>query len=185
MFSVENVALDVPSRSSDIRLFIGSSGRAHDLQNFGTIALFGEGSHQSFCLTSNSLSAKKKVLLVFNCVAHSLMQSNYTIQGMVLASADDRDDYSRAGYLVFPSGKSKVGFMGWLTLLPLQEGPYDVGLLTGAGDQILRATGMAELHDHITDLRVDIDLSGVQAGAYSLGLRQAGLEWTRYPVRVF
>lgn len=28
-------------------------------------------------------------------------------------------DYSRAGYLVLPSGKSKVGFMGWLTLLPL------------------------------------------------------------------
>ena len=66
-----------------------------------------------------------------------------------------------------------------------KEGPYDVGLLTGTGDQILRATGMAELHDHITDLRVDIDLSGVQAGAYSIGLRQAGLEWTRYPIRVF
>ena len=66
-----------------------------------------------------------------------------------------------------------------------KEGPYDVGLLTGTGDQILRATGMAELHDHITDLRVDLDLSGVQAGAYSLGLRQAGLEWTRYPIRVF
>ena len=66
-----------------------------------------------------------------------------------------------------------------------KEGPYDVGLLTGAGDQILRATGMAELHDHITDLRVDIDLSGVQAGAYSIGLRQAGLEWTRYPIQVF
>jgi heme o synthase len=30
-----------------------------------------------------------------------------------------RDDYSRAGYLVLPSGKSKAGFMGWLTLLPL------------------------------------------------------------------
>jgi hypothetical protein len=66
-----------------------------------------------------------------------------------------------------------------------KEGPYDVGLLTGTGDQILRATGMAELRDHITDLRVDVDLSGVQSGAYSLGLRQAGLEWTRYPIRVF
>jgi hypothetical protein len=44
---------------------------------------------------------------------------------------------------------------------------------------------MAELHDHVTGLRVDLDLSRVQAGAYSLGLRQAGLEWTRYPIRVF
>jgi hypothetical protein len=49
----------------------------------------------------------------------------------------------------------------------------------------LRATAMAQLHDHITDLRVDVDLSGVQVRAYSLGLRQAGLEWTRYPIRVF
>jgi len=30
-----------------------------------------------------------------------------------------REDYSRAGYLVLPSGKSKAGFMGWLTVLPL------------------------------------------------------------------
>ena len=66
-----------------------------------------------------------------------------------------------------------------------KEGPYDVGLITNNGDELLRARGMAELHDHITDLRVDVDLSGVQAGAYSLGLRQAGLEWTRYPIRVF
>jgi len=66
-----------------------------------------------------------------------------------------------------------------------KEGPYDVGLLTETGDQIVRGTGMAQLHDHITHLRVDIDLSGVRVGAYSLGLRQAGLEWTRYPIRVF
>jgi hypothetical protein len=66
-----------------------------------------------------------------------------------------------------------------------KEGPYDVGLLTETGDQILLATGMAQLHGHITDLQVDVDLSGVQARAYYLGLRQASLEWTRYPVRVF
>src|SRR6202795_4240883 len=30
-----------------------------------------------------------------------------------------REDYFRAGYLVLPSGKSKAGFMGWLTVLPL------------------------------------------------------------------
>src|SRR6266704_4740254 len=53
-----------------------------------------------------------------------------------------------------------------------KEGPYDVGLLTETGDQILRATGIAQLHDHITDLRVDIDLSDIRAGAYSLGVRQ-------------
>jgi len=66
-----------------------------------------------------------------------------------------------------------------------QEGPYDVGLLTETGDQVLRATGVAKMDDHITDLRVDVDFGGVQKGAYSLGLRQAGLEWTRYPIKVF
>lgn len=66
-----------------------------------------------------------------------------------------------------------------------KEGPYDVGLLTETGHQISRTTGMAQLHDQITDLRVDVDLSGVQAGEYSLGLRQSGLDWTRYPIRVF
>jgi len=66
-----------------------------------------------------------------------------------------------------------------------KEGPYDVALFTETGDEILRATGIAQLHDHTTDLGVDVDLRGVRAGAYSLGLRQSGLEWTRYPIRVF
>jgi hypothetical protein len=65
-----------------------------------------------------------------------------------------------------------------------KEGPYDVGLLTDTGDQLLRATGVAELHDHITRLRVDVDLSSVRPGAYSLAVRQPNLEWTRYPIRV-
>ena len=64
-------------------------------------------------------------------------------------------------------------------------GPYDIGLLTEAGDQILRATGMAVLHDHIIDLQVDVNLSSVRPGAYSLGVRKPSLEWTRYPIRVF
>jgi hypothetical protein len=66
-----------------------------------------------------------------------------------------------------------------------KEGPYDVGLLSVAGDQLLRATGMAELRDHITGLRVDVDLSKIRTGEYSLAIRQPGLEWTRYPARVF
>ena len=66
-----------------------------------------------------------------------------------------------------------------------KEGPYDIGLLTDAGDQLLRATGMAELHDHVTGLRVDVDLSRIRPGTYSLGVRQLSLEWTRYPIRVF
>jgi hypothetical protein len=66
-----------------------------------------------------------------------------------------------------------------------KEGSYDVGLLTETGDEILRARGIADLHDHITGLRVDVDLSSIRPGTYSLGVRQPSLEWTRYPIRVF
>ena len=66
-----------------------------------------------------------------------------------------------------------------------KEGPYDVGLLTDTGEQLFRATGMARLHGHVTDLQVDVDLSRVQAGAYFLGVRQPNIEWTRYPLRIF
>ena len=65
-----------------------------------------------------------------------------------------------------------------------KEGPYDVGLLTETGDQILRATGTAQLHDHVTGLRVDVDVRSVPPGAYFLGVRQPGLEWSRYPIRL-
>jgi hypothetical protein len=66
-----------------------------------------------------------------------------------------------------------------------KEGAYDVVLLTETGDQILRATSTAQMHNHITNLRVDVDLGSVRPGTYSLGIRQPGLEWTRYPIRVF
>ena len=66
-----------------------------------------------------------------------------------------------------------------------KEGPYDVGLITATGNELLRATGTAELRDHINRLRVDVDLSSVGPGTYSLGVRQLSLEWTRYPTRVF
>jgi hypothetical protein len=66
-----------------------------------------------------------------------------------------------------------------------KEGPYDVGLITNVGEELLRATGTAELRDHINRLRVDVDFSGIRPGTYSLGVRQAGLEWSRYPARLF
>jgi hypothetical protein len=66
-----------------------------------------------------------------------------------------------------------------------KEGPYEVEMITGAGDELLRATGTAELRDHINRLRVEADLSSIRPGTYSLGVRQPNLEWTRYPIRIF
>jgi hypothetical protein len=66
-----------------------------------------------------------------------------------------------------------------------KEGPYDVGLITDTGDELLRTTGTAELRDHINRLRVDVDLRSIRPGTYSLGVREAGVEWSRYPIRLF
>jgi hypothetical protein len=65
------------------------------------------------------------------------------------------------------------------------EGTYDVGLIGGTSDELLHATGTAELRDHINRLQVDVDLSSIRSGDYSLGIRQPNLEWARYPIRVF
>jgi len=66
-----------------------------------------------------------------------------------------------------------------------KEGNYDLALLSATGDEVLRATGMARLEDHVVVLRADVDLGPIRPGSYSLGIRQAGLEWTRFPIRVF
>jgi len=65
-----------------------------------------------------------------------------------------------------------------------KEGIYDIVLLSESGAQIMGATGTAQLQAHTVSLRADVDVSGIQPGPYFLALRQPGLEWTRYPVRV-
>ena len=65
-----------------------------------------------------------------------------------------------------------------------QEGAYDVALLSDTGHQILSASGVAKLEDHVVNLRADVDVGGVRPGLYYLTLRQPGLEWRRYLVRV-
>jgi hypothetical protein len=66
-----------------------------------------------------------------------------------------------------------------------KEGNYDLALLSATRDEVLRATGTARLEDHVVVLRVDVDLARVGSASYFLGIRQAGLEWTRFPIRVF
>jgi len=65
------------------------------------------------------------------------------------------------------------------------EGVYDVALLNPSGAELFRTSATAKLEDHIVVLRADVDLAGVPPGAYFLGVRQPGLEWTRFPVRLF
>jgi hypothetical protein len=64
------------------------------------------------------------------------------------------------------------------------EGSYDVALLNPSGAELFRTSATAKLEDHIVVLRVDVDLAGVSPGSYLLGVRQPGLEWTRFPIRL-
>ena len=64
------------------------------------------------------------------------------------------------------------------------EGAYDVALLNSSGAELFRTSATAKLEDHIVVLRVDVNLAGVPPGSYFLGLRQRGLEWMRFPIRV-
>lgn len=64
------------------------------------------------------------------------------------------------------------------------EGAYDVALLNPSGAEIFRTSAVAKLEDHIVVLRANVDLAGVSPGSYLLGVRQPGLEWTRFPVRL-
>ncbi len=64
------------------------------------------------------------------------------------------------------------------------EGAYDVALLNPSGGELFRTSATAKLEDHIVVLKADVDLVGVPPGSYFLGLRQPGLEWMRFPIRV-
>ena len=64
------------------------------------------------------------------------------------------------------------------------EGSYDLALESESGTQLLSATGTAQLHDGVVVLRADAQFRDVGPGVYVLGLRQPGLEWARYPVRI-
>jgi hypothetical protein len=74
-----------------------------------------------------------------------------------------------------------------LTLeLPIgsNEGAYDVAVLNPSGAELFRTSATAKLENHVVVLRADIDLAGVSPGSYFLGVRQPGLEWTRFPIRL-
>ena len=65
-----------------------------------------------------------------------------------------------------------------------KEGGYEVALLGSDGEEIKRTTGVAQLENHIVTLKADLDIGDISPGSYVLGVRQPGLEWSRYPVRV-
>jgi hypothetical protein len=65
-----------------------------------------------------------------------------------------------------------------------KEGAYEVALLSQSGAELFHTSATAGLGDHIVVLRADVDFGGLSPGSYFLGLRQPGLEWTRFPIQV-
>jgi len=65
-----------------------------------------------------------------------------------------------------------------------KEGGYDLALLGAAGAEIRTTTGVAQLENHTVVMKANLDLAGVLPGTYFLGVRQPGLEWSRYPVHL-
>ena len=64
------------------------------------------------------------------------------------------------------------------------EGVYDVALLNPSGTELFRTSATATLEDHIVVLQANVDFAGVSPGSYFLGVRQPGLEWTRFSIRL-
>jgi hypothetical protein len=64
------------------------------------------------------------------------------------------------------------------------EGVYDVALLNPSGTELFRTSATAKLENQIVVLRADVDVAGVPPGSYFLGVRQPGLEWTRFSIRL-
>lgn len=65
-----------------------------------------------------------------------------------------------------------------------KEGSYDFALLNERGEELLHGSGTAQLENHIVVLRTQINAAGVPAGSYFFGLRQNGIEWTRFPINL-
>ena len=137
-----------------------------------------------------SLVATAAVLL-FAVGGWLWVRARHSVEGIDTAVVDLRERSASRGLNQSETGKSALEIprsAKHLVLdLPIgsKEGPYDVGLLTESGDQILQATGIAQLHEHIIDLRIEVDLTSIRPGTYYLGVRQPSLEWTQYPIRVF
>jgi len=65
-----------------------------------------------------------------------------------------------------------------------REGRYDFALLNERSEELLHGSATAQLENHTVVLRSEINATSVPPGTYFLGLRQNGMEWTRFPVNI-
>ena len=63
-----------------------------------------------------------------------------------------------------------------------EDGRYDVALLRKSGESVVSSSGNATLQNYVEVLGVEVDLSSVAPGNYSLAIRRVGSSWREYPI---
>jgi len=63
-------------------------------------------------------------------------------------------------------------------------GKYEVGVAPEHGSPTVTATGSAPLLNHVTTLRVTLDLTKFRSGSYRLAVRPVSWDWAYYPLRI-
>jgi hypothetical protein len=64
------------------------------------------------------------------------------------------------------------------------QGIDEIAIFSETGVEILDTSGAARLEHYVVCVEVDVDVNRFQPGQYFLGVRQPGLTWTEYRVRV-
>ncbi len=83
--------------------------------------------------------------------------------------------------LDLPKGRLKLTIY-----LPIgsEEGEYEVRISGQQKGIVATTKGQASMQNHLDVLTVDVDMSSLPAGKYSLAIRQAGWGWNRYPLQL-
>lgn len=63
-----------------------------------------------------------------------------------------------------------------------EDGRYEVALVRKSGESVVSSSGNAMLQNYVEVLSVEIDLSSVAPGNYSLAIRRLGSSWREYPI---
>lgn len=63
-------------------------------------------------------------------------------------------------------------------------GKYKVGVASEHGSPTITASGSAAQIDHVTTLRVSLDLTGFRSGSYRLAVKPVSWDWDYYPLRI-
>lgn len=65
-----------------------------------------------------------------------------------------------------------------------EEGTYEVQIQKDAVPVIIVPPADAQIENHVTTLRINLDARPLKAGDYQLALRQIGLSWRFYPLTI-